>query len=408
MSFWNSLQVSATVLTLLCFVEMVQAKSLDSDGIFPLSNVSDEHDFAPLATLTSQAKIVALGESFHTSEGFHIQRERIIRFLVEKKGVRTVFLESPWAEALVASKYVESCRGTSTEAVNSLLDVWRSKSFAQTLEWLCRYNKAHPNDRVMFAGVDNQNPWADAKIIRAFIYNKKFRSIALTNDLDKCVGAKSTSLESFKASPEWDLYVRDNQQVPQEIHDECLRSLEALQKMNLSTKAAIAVMSLQSWQKRWYFLNRDEQRFINDRDVGMYEIFNKLYMTRKKGRTILIGHNYHIAMSSNPNPQLSPMGTLLKKEYGPLYEAVGLIGYRVKINWPETQFKDQLPPLDVNSAEFLLHERYLGSVLVDTQTVFPQSTPLFIYNNGRAQPAIIKDQFRALVYLENSESRPPR
>lgn len=405
MNSWKYLQRMTIVLSLL-MPSLGISQSILSEGVFPLKGTSEAQDYASLAEIASQTEILGLGESFHTSEGFHHQRDRIIRFLVAKKGFRTILLETPWAEALTATEYVKSCKGRSDHAVNSLLKIWRSKSIASTLEWLCRYNQTHPMNPVVFAGVDNQNPWADAKIISAYIH-KHYKDDFLLEGVNKCVGATSFSLENFKNSQEWDLYINRRRPLPEKDHLQCLSALASLKRVNKNPLVSIALTSLGSWQRRWFFLNRDEQKFINDRDAGMFEIFQELRRIEKADKTILIGHNYHIAMSSNPLPNLTPMGVLLKNEYDARYEAIGLIGYEVKINWPETQFKDQLPPLAANSAESFIHGLGLGNVLIDTQKVFPQSSALIIYNNGRPQSAVLKDQFRALLYLERSDGFSP-
>ena len=371
-------------------------------GFYPLSGASAAIDFAPLTKIMPKVRIIALGESFHTSEGFHQERDRAIKFLVTKWHVRTILLETPWAEALIASQYVQSCKGNPQEAVDSFLDIWRSKTFAGTLKWLCNYNLAHPNDKVSFNGIDIQDPWADAKILRAYISKLSASPTNIWEGITKCVGASSSLLEDFKQSNEWNQYVKNNKLVPESDNSQCLGALASLKNITNGQRVIIAATSLSAWQQRWFLIGRDNTKALNARDEGMSEMFQSLYSRSHSKRTILIGHNYHIAMASVPGTNLIPLGNLLKEKYGSAYEAVGLIGYDVRSNWSGTQFQDQTPPLIEDSVESYIHNLHLGNILLDAQLIFPGVTLTNIYNNGVPQPTLVKDQFRALLFLDYS------
>ena len=97
--------------------------AIPANGIYRLSG--DEGNLVPgelepLRDLIGSAKIVALGESVHASEGYSRAKKEVIQFLVEKMGFRQLAWETPWIKAEVTARYIASCEGTAVGAVTGI------------------------------------------------------------------------------------------------------------------------------------------------------------------------------------------------------------------------------------------------------------------------------------------------
>jgi erythromycin esterase-like protein len=115
-----------------------------------------------IGELFDRSTVLALGEGIHTSDGFYEAKLEVFRYLIEHHDLRVVFFETPWSQAEVVERYL-SGGATLTEAIDSLLYVWRSTSIARFLIWLktLRENGL----MVRFMGFDIQSPAVDLDII---------------------------------------------------------------------------------------------------------------------------------------------------------------------------------------------------------------------------------------------------
>lgn len=116
-----------------------------------------------LGAMIGGASVVALGESVHTTRGYSEVKDRIFRYLVTELGFRVFAFESPRTAARRVGRYVDSCEGDAYSAITQgLFGVWANRSVLELVEWMCAWNRSHPNDSVRFVGFDIQQPWDDA------------------------------------------------------------------------------------------------------------------------------------------------------------------------------------------------------------------------------------------------------
>ncbi|MFD9302865.1 erythromycin esterase family protein [Streptomyces sp. NPDC060048] len=113
-------------------------------------------DLRPLASMVGDAKVVGLGEATHGSHEFFTMKDRVFRFLVEKKGFTTFSLEMSWPAGLQIDDYLQTGNGDVREIAKEALgnSPWEREEFVSLLEWMRDYNRSHPGRTVHFMGND--------------------------------------------------------------------------------------------------------------------------------------------------------------------------------------------------------------------------------------------------------------
>ncbi len=280
-------------------------------------------------------RVVALGETYHTTGGIYILKHRIFRYLVETMGFRVFAMETNWQAAEVAERYIQTCQGSSTEALEPLHPVWQSTEVGDLLEWMCEWNRGHSNpaDRISFMGFDVQGPYEDGPAIVAFLGR---------------IGIPETNMwvagiRSCEGVVAW----TPNGQIPQARHDACLQALAAVDAHfqgnagNIRqrtpeqdfAKAKLAVTALTAYEKAIFTYPKDYAGGFNPRDEAMAYIFQALRGTRFPGvKTAIWAANLHIARTPLPNGEV-PMGSYLAKALGDDYVSLAIAAYEAEVDY---------------------------------------------------------------------------
>ncbi|KOT97197.1 erythromycin esterase [Streptomyces rimosus subsp. pseudoverticillatus] len=109
-------------------------------------------DLAPLDGLVRGARVVAVGASTRLSHELAGVSHRILRFLVERHGFRSLALEGDDAVRAGLDAYVRTGAGDPRAMLAQARPFWRIEEIADAVEWMRAYNVAHPDDPVRFAG----------------------------------------------------------------------------------------------------------------------------------------------------------------------------------------------------------------------------------------------------------------
>jgi erythromycin esterase-like protein len=314
-------------------------------------------DLAPFDALVGGARFVALGESTHTSAGFYQAKARLVRHLVERRGFRVLLLETPWLEALPATRYVATCEGTPEAATRSLNGVWRDASVRELLRWMCTHNRAHPADPVHFLGFDVQEPWAGQAHVRAFLERTAPADAErFSAPLRECLGAGFADGAAFGASAQyadWRAGRKDEAR-----HATCVGGLGVLEAWLAEREAALAAASsaaaLEEARVALVGLRAfEDQLHLGDpagyeaRDWGMAQSVLRLHALHTPGRRAAVwAWNWHIARdypsmrgfdddpaARVPRQGARAMGTFLHEVLGAQdYVPLALTGWRVETN----------------------------------------------------------------------------
>lgn len=394
-------------------------------GVYALTGLDPSlphTDLEPFRRIVGDARFVALGESTHTSTGYSQAKARLIRFMVQQLGFRAVAFETPWLEALPATRYVASCAGTPEAALAGLNGVWHDASVRDLLRWLCEYNRAHPGDPVVFFGFDVQEPWRSAPAVRDFVQAAAPAELARTEPIFRCLGA-AHARDEFGRSREYRDHVEGRRNTA--AHEQCLRGIAEMEgwiedrapALPAATSAAaveearLALIALRAWEQQLWV---PDPGGYQARDEGMAQLLLRLHALHTPGKkTVVWAWNWHIARRYEevrgfdddsarvvPRQGARAMGSFLHDALGADYLPIALIGYRVEINSGGITPPIPASPLAV---ERRLHELGPDYLLVDLRQPLPDA----LLPPGRTH-AVSQEwgdpyrQFGALLFLEHS------
>jgi erythromycin esterase len=110
-------------------------------------------DLAPLRDVVDNAVVVGIGASTYGAHEHFALTCRIIRFLVEELGFRSVATEDDWDKGLELNRYLQTGEGRLDELMSDAGMPWRTHEVTALLEWMRAFNVSHPDDPVQFLGV---------------------------------------------------------------------------------------------------------------------------------------------------------------------------------------------------------------------------------------------------------------
>ena len=401
-------------------------------GIHALTGLSTDlptDDLQPLKQMIGNAPLVGLGESIHTSGGYHDAKARLIQFLVKEMGFRVLLLETPRMDAQVTTDYVKSCTGTPEQAASGIFPVFASSTTRDLLTWLCQYNQQHPTDPVSFYGFDMQEPWNQGKLLNSYLQKSAPSDAAmLTAGLSECDGVWSSSEADYYAKEPTPKVDSDQRTSCQNgvaatssyfsTHKDALVAASSIEEFTL---AKLALDGLGAWEEEAFYFSSNISLSYLARDQEMantVESLRTLWFPNSKA--MLWAHNYHLQKDGEDDvDDVGPkhMGSFLHADFKGDYYPIGLVGYQVDIDWPTGMGSPcaKLPTPDDDSVEGMLHALDQSYLLVDLSSSSAEK-PFFdptqdlnfdgVYD-GEAVAGKIADQFSALVFLDHSPAMTP-
>lgn len=109
-------------------------------------------DLARLRDIVGDASVVGIGPSTYGGHEQFTLTHRVVRFLVEELGFRTVATEDDWDVALDLDRYVRTGEGDLDALMKGAGVPWRVRELADAVEWIRQYNTTH-DEQVRFVGV---------------------------------------------------------------------------------------------------------------------------------------------------------------------------------------------------------------------------------------------------------------
>ena len=107
-----------------------------------------------LRSVVRPATVVGLGEPTHGSHEQFAMKLRIVQFLVEHAGFRTVAFENDFATGLAIDRYVTTGVGDPVALVSEMSSpFWATEEIVDLVRWLRSYNQTH-TEPVRFFGAD--------------------------------------------------------------------------------------------------------------------------------------------------------------------------------------------------------------------------------------------------------------
>jgi erythromycin esterase len=129
---------------------------------------ADESDLAPLHPLVADARVVALGDATHGTHEFFSLKQRLVPYLIEHEGFRTVAFEVPY-EFDQLDRFVKTGEGDPAAALR--IDdyfFWDTQEVLDLILWIRAWNAAgHP--AVTVAGIDAIHPAAPTAAVVSYL-----------------------------------------------------------------------------------------------------------------------------------------------------------------------------------------------------------------------------------------------
>lgn len=375
---------------------------LDGDDPF----LGSSADLAPLRRMVGKAKVVGLGEAWHTSGGFYKMKDRIFRDLVENMGFRVFAIETHWAAGEKANRYAQTCEGTPKEALDLHMSVWHSEELGDLLQWMCEWNQAHPDDRVHYFGFDIQLPDHDGPGLISFLGR-----IGIPQDHAWVAGIRQCEGVTRFHYPE---------PIPAEVHQQCMaalteidghfqsdgRSIQERTSKEDFDLAKLRLLSLMGWQEQVYYIGddyvgEDFAKGFNKRDAAMAEVFFHLRDRHfPKAKTVVWAANIHVARALVPNGA-RPIGSFLADRLGKDYVSFALAAWRSELDYFGDCPVQNGVPGSVEERLQALGEDFLLVDLGRSNYLKPRVQEMALF------PFLPRKHFNGIVFQETSEFMHP-
>ncbi len=370
----------------------------------------DPQQFVVLDTFLAEKKIIAIGESAHTSSNINKTSFNLAKYMINRFGLRRLFFEKGILDSEIINKYLTGS-GTLEDAMSHFRQ-WDSVGFASTdyadfLTALAEFNRGHFGDPVLIYGIDTWNPpWESFRLIKKFLTENKASgketADLLADAALNCllINGQVSSFTEFFAHPEYISFMKGPNApgLPQSRYLRCEGSLKNLLGLIFDIKQPSETLAVVRASLRTLIIDNFEQHLKADyneqqrwnlRDAFMFDNFMELFATFPLDQKIMIfGHNLHVTKQMSRDEwygadgyyiglDFKPLGYWLNKKFGNLYGVIGQSGLNVGSLFRGV---DYVPNTSEESLDLLV--RNIGDIaLVDTQGAFAQASPFWYIQN---------------------------
>lgn len=259
------------------------------------------------------ADVIAIGESVHGSAGFLAMQTRLIRYLVTQHGLRLLVWENPAQRSLDMARWLAGCASAKTPPPVDVLYMPTAADLP-LFNWLCEFNRAHPNDPVVFRGMDVwDRPWEHYERLRA-LGALLDPDPALFKALESCPSYRMSSWPPIESLLE---QVRADGKVFAEAEYQRCRSalttllerarqtgLERLKQKTANAddafELAISASTLLGWLGFYHYERADDILSWNERDRAQGRNLMLIMEKHRAARAMLTAHTTHVSHNRSP------------------------------------------------------------------------------------------------------------
>lgn len=282
-------------------------------GVVELKTPPEKIADAELSTLigkhVASADVIAIGESIHGSAGLLRVQTRLVRYLVERHGLRLIVWENPVLRSLELARWVARCTKSTSPAPIDVLYMPTAADRA-LWEWICDFNRANAADPILFRGMD--------------VWDRPWEHFARIRDLGARSGVAPTDLKSIAEScpahraTSWDLIegvfaelARDGKFLPEKEYEKCRSALAAVMEGARRSGAerkrrqdpdgaddyelALSASTLLGWLGFYNYQWSHDVLGWNERDRVQGRNLMLLMEKHNASRAILAAHTSHVS-----------------------------------------------------------------------------------------------------------------
>jgi erythromycin esterase len=111
-------------------------------------------DLEPLHEMVRDATVVGLGGATRGAHELSAIKHRVLRFLIEELGFRSLALEADWTKGVQLDEYVRTGNGDPEALLADARPFWRTEEFLDVVRWMRSYNQQHSADPLRIVGMD--------------------------------------------------------------------------------------------------------------------------------------------------------------------------------------------------------------------------------------------------------------
>ena len=401
-----------------------------SDGIYFISGSDPSApaaELAPLDALTSGARLVAMGESVHSSSKIIQMKDRMTRYLVEKLGFRLILSETPLVRGYGLTKWLQACTSQSLPPPIDLLYNPVEEERALFL-WACDFNRKNPRNPVQFRGIDIwDRPWEWQTLTEKFA-----RALALPFKDALQTTREHCALHGDSGWSQYDAMLNRlarEKKFPDADYVPCMQALKYMQskviaELKSSKKSAFfnllpLIESAMGYEDFYNYFEQSLALAENPRDLAQAQNIYSALAQAPHQRAIFFAHTIHTAKMKSPsNWGEAGVGALrsavsrLDEKMGAQIRTIGLTGYEVG-GTSGSELHAFLKPTSPQSMDLALHERGVHAAFVDPRGPYLSSKPGWFMQeeNGTDNPngvyIVPRDNFDLYVFFDESPAGKP-
>jgi erythromycin esterase len=267
----------------------------------------NEPSFDAILAKIGDPQIVALGEGSHGTREFWQLRQKLTRYLVEKKGFSAILMETGFPSSFALHDYITAGVGDEAD-VHERLGTWRYVEMQEFIRWMRQYNIEHPagagGPALHFYGYDTAFiDWTEA--IRLIIEYLQEVDPGMVDDIN-------TRL--LNHTMEDAVFVRDFFEANEALYV----SLSSTEEYNIIFRFANnLIASLEIWDRF-----RQDKPTLEYRDSVNIQNVNCIMENLLPGHKIILwAHNGHICTGYwwDTGGKVRILGSRLRDQFGSLY-----------------------------------------------------------------------------------------
>lgn len=342
--------------------------------------MADFADLTPIGEALADARVIGLGEATHGTREFFRLKHRLIRYLVEKQGLRSFAIEANLPETLSMNDYVLYGEGTPAEALDGMYFwTWNTASVVAFAEWLRTFNEGRPlGDRVRFHGIDAQYTSGAVKRLDTFL--------AETDpDLRAAVDADLAGTDDEGETTDEYMSAHDPDATDRLVKrlmtafDERGKAYAAATNERTTAVARRCLDTIEQVRTRRLAYERNSQEAaMAVRDEAMADNVGWLLDHGTHDRLVLWAHDSHLCRTENRAKRfgaVASLGSYLGDRYGDDYYALGFdfldgefraIGIRLTEDAERAAWSLDEPPADSVTCAFAATDADLAFLDFDT------------------------------------------